>query len=78
MTRSIYKFAHQQLWRGVATQSRQSAKLFLQSAHSEGHTRWLERGWESPNSDEGTYNVVLIKYTYFVGGELMQLSTRIC
>ncbi len=22
----------------------------------EGHTRWRERGWESPNSDEGTYN----------------------
>ncbi len=25
-----------------------------------------ERGWESPNSDEGTYTVVLFKYTYFV------------
>jgi hypothetical protein len=25
----------------------------------EGHTRWRERGWESPNSDEGTYTVVL-------------------
>ncbi len=24
-----------------------------------GHTRWRERGWESPNSDEGTYTVVL-------------------
>jgi hypothetical protein len=22
------------------------------------HTRWRERGWESPNSDEGTYTVV--------------------
>jgi hypothetical protein len=31
-----------------------------------GHTRWRERGWESPNSDEGTYTVVLCKYTYFV------------
>jgi hypothetical protein len=31
----------------------------------EGHTRWLERGWdwESPNSDEGTYTVVLFIYT---------------
>jgi hypothetical protein len=25
----------------------------------EGHTRWRERGWGSPNSDEGTYTVVL-------------------
>ncbi len=31
-----------------------------------GHTRWLERGWESLNSDEGTYTVVLFKYMYFV------------
>ncbi len=32
----------------------------------EGHTRWRERGWESPNSDEGTYTVELLIYTYFV------------
>jgi hypothetical protein len=32
----------------------------------EGHTRWRERGWESPNSDEGTCTVVLFIYTYFV------------
>jgi hypothetical protein len=32
----------------------------------EGHNRWRERGWESPNSDEGTYTVVLFIYTYFV------------
>ncbi len=32
----------------------------------EGHTRWRERGWESPNSDERTYTVVLFIYTYFV------------
>jgi hypothetical protein len=32
----------------------------------EGHTRWRERGWESPNSDEGTYTAVLFIYTYFV------------
>ncbi len=25
----------------------------------EGHTRWRERGWESPNSNEGTYTVAL-------------------
>jgi hypothetical protein len=27
----------------------------------EGHIRWRERGWESPNSDEGTYTVVLYR-----------------
>ncbi len=32
----------------------------------EGHTRWRERGWESPNSNEGTNTVVLFIYTYFV------------
>ncbi len=34
----------------------------------EGHTLWRERGWESPNSDEGTYTVqcTLFIYTYFV------------
>ncbi len=30
----------------------------------EGHTRWREKGWESPNSDEGTYTVVLFIYKY--------------
>jgi hypothetical protein len=61
----------------VQSQSRQSAKPFLQSselglpqplpAGECEHTRWRKRGWESPNSDEGTYTVVLLKYTYFVG-----------
>ena len=32
----------------------------------EGHTRWRERVWESPNSDEGAYTVVVFIYTYFV------------
>jgi hypothetical protein len=32
----------------------------------EGRTRWRERGWESPNSDEGTDTMVLFIYTYFV------------
>jgi hypothetical protein len=32
----------------------------------EGLTRWRERGWESTNSDERTYTVVLFIYTYFV------------
>ncbi len=32
----------------------------------EGHTLWQERGWESPNSDEGTYNVVIFIYTNLV------------
>jgi hypothetical protein len=29
------------------------------SFRGEGHTRWRERGWESPNSNEETYTVVL-------------------
>ncbi len=39
----------------------------------EGHTRWRERGWESPNSDEGTYmyTLVLCKYMYFVVSHLL-------
>jgi hypothetical protein len=32
----------------------------------EGQTRWRERGWESPNSDEGPHTVVLFIYVYFV------------
>jgi hypothetical protein len=59
-------------------QSRQSAKLFSsrrnwdspnpQARGWKGHTHtlWRERGWESPNSDEATYTVVLFIYTYFV------------
>ncbi len=31
-----------------------------------GHTRLRERGWRSPNSDEGTYTVVPYIYKYFV------------
>jgi hypothetical protein len=31
-----------------------------------GHTRLQERGRENPNSDEGTYTVLLYLYTYFV------------
>jgi hypothetical protein len=36
-----------------------------------GHTRLRKRGWEwgSPNSDEGTYTVVLCLYKYFVVGQ---------
>jgi hypothetical protein len=66
------------------TQSRQSAKISLQSSElglphpltrecapplwyrGEGHTRWRERGWQSPNFDEWTYTVVLYIYVYFV------------
>jgi len=72
---------------GSRVQSRQSAKLFLQSSElglpqplarrrvtvppprSGGRgTLACERGrgWESPNSDKGTYTVVLFIYTYFV------------
>jgi len=32
----------------------------------EGHTRWRDRGWESPNSEEGTYNVAPFIFKYFV------------
>jgi hypothetical protein len=73
--------------RASGTQSKQSAKIFLQSSEfglpqpltrrrvppppgsgggGEGNTRWRERGWESPNSNEGTYTVVLFVYMYFV------------
>jgi hypothetical protein len=39
----------------------------------EGHNRWRERGWESPNSDEGTY-----KY-FVVNGHLFKddISSRL-
>jgi hypothetical protein len=43
-----------------------------------GHTRWRERGWESPNSDEGTYTVVLFIYTCFVVGSIDQAPLRPC
>ncbi len=33
----------------------------------ERHIRRRERGWKSPNSNEGTYTVVLSIYMYFVG-----------
>ncbi len=32
----------------------------------EGHTRWRERGWESPSSNEGTHTLVLFIYMYFL------------
>jgi hypothetical protein len=32
----------------------------------EGHNPYWERGWESPNSDEGTYTVVLCIYIIYV------------
>jgi len=45
-----------------------------------GHTRWREWGWESPNSDEGTYTVVLFIYMYFVTygdtGSVVYMATR--
>ncbi len=40
-------------------------------------TRWRERGWESPNSDEWTYTVVLCKYTYFVTQRILAPIQRI-
>jgi|LakMenE01Jun11ns_1017448.scaffolds.fasta_scaffold8280754_2 hypothetical protein len=65
-------------WYGTKSQSRQSAnsKLFLLppvlggGAHSLARDKeddfGRERGWESPNSDEGTYTLLLFMYTYFV------------
>ncbi len=73
-------------WQAGMPQSRQSAKLFLQSSGlglphpfnsrrvcppptlwsvGGGHTRLRERGWGSPNSDEGTYSRGAL-YRYFV------------
>ncbi len=64
----------------IKAMSRQSAKLYLQSSElgppppppgSGGRGtlagRWRERGWESPNSDEGiySYTIVFFIYTYF-------------
>jgi hypothetical protein len=72
----------------LGAQSRQSAKLFLQSSElglpqpltrrrvctpspqlggrgtHRQHTRWRGRSWESPNSDGGTYTVVLFIHIY--------------
>jgi hypothetical protein len=50
-------------------QSRQSAKLFLQSSEfwlPQPLTRRRVCPPRPPRSDEGTYTVVLIIYTYFV------------
>ncbi len=35
-----------------------------------GHTRLRLKGWGSPNSNEGTYTVVLYIYKYFVGASV--------
>jgi hypothetical protein len=53
-------------------QSRQSAKLFLQSSKlglPHPLTRKQVRGWGSPSSDEGTYTVVLYTYARKQGQE---------
>jgi hypothetical protein len=55
-------------------QSRQSAKLFTSRWNWDSPNPSLagecalprERGWASPNSDEGTYTVVLFVYMCFV------------
>jgi hypothetical protein len=39
----------------------------------EGLTRGRERGWESPNSDEGTYTVVLFIYSYLLFGSILAI-----
>ncbi len=77
--------------RGTTTEyCKHCAKLFLQLSElglpqpltrtavlGEGHTRWRERAWESPNSDEGAYTVVLFINTYFVPEtHIMRQRTR--
>jgi hypothetical protein len=37
-------------------------------APGEGHTRWRERGWESPSSNAETYTVVGTLYIYILCG----------
>jgi hypothetical protein len=39
-----------------------------------GHTRWRERGRESPNSEERTYTLVLYIWVYFAAGVIMPLK----
>ncbi len=46
----------------------------MPSSGGEGYVRWRERGWESPNSDEGTYTVVLFLYTYIVRDSILAWS----
>jgi hypothetical protein len=43
-----------------------------------GHIRWRVRGWESPNSDEGTYTVVLYIYKYFMVHGILDKNYRVC
>jgi len=42
----------------------------------EEHTRWRQRGWESPNFEEGTYTVVLFIYMSFMVCR-MEVSRRV-
>jgi hypothetical protein len=53
----IYFFSRRN-WDSPPPQPQASVPLSLWF-RGEGHTRWRERGWESLNSDEGTYTVVL-------------------
>ncbi len=65
----------------IQAQSRQSAKFFLQPSElglPRPLTKRRVRGWESPNSDEGTYTVVLFIYTYFVHTSGHYSMYRIC
>jgi hypothetical protein len=70
----IWALICKRLW--SPAQSRQSAKLFSSRRNWDSPNPspagefppplWRERGWESPNSDEGTHTVVLYMYMYFV------------
>ncbi len=54
-------------WNGAPPTTHPHASVL----RGEGHTRWRERGWESSNSDEATYTVVLYICMYFVGDMLL-------
>ncbi len=74
--RVLSLFSNRRNWDFPNPSSADDCSPHLPRLWGEGHTRWEERGWESPNSDkgtltvvlfdEGTYTVVLFIYTYFV------------
>jgi hypothetical protein len=60
-------FSSRQKWDSPTPHPQESVPPPLWLGGGGLHTRWRERGWGSPNSDEGTYTVVLCIYKYFVG-----------
>jgi hypothetical protein len=43
-----------------------------------GHTRWRGKGWESPNSDEGTHSVVFYIYVLCAVRLLKEVLVKSC